>query len=82
MSNTPALTKTERYLLNEVDSCVDKTASLGALRSAGIHCAKLTSTGFDRVLRRMVDNTLLGWTDDRDLTLTFKGLRALREARS
>jgi len=68
------LTKTERFVLNEVDSCPDKVASPYLVQRA----ARLTTAGFRRVVDRMTGRNLLGWTDDRDLTLTFGGMQAMR----
>jgi hypothetical protein len=70
------LTKSERFVLNEVDSCPDKVASPSSVRYA----ARLTPVGFRRVLDRMVNRNLLGWTDGRNLTLTFGGMQAMRAA--
>lgn len=72
------LTKTERHLLVEVDSCPDKTATLGALRAA--FRRHLTDRGFTTVLNRMVDARLVGWTEDRSVALTWKGFRVLSDS--
>lgn len=72
------LTKTEKFMLNEVDSCPDKTASLGSLRSA----CPLTPQGFRRLTVKMTESNLLAWADHADLgsalTLTFGGMMAMR----
>ena len=73
---TQALTKTERFLLNEVDSVPDKVVSANILR----HAARLTPRGFGAVLNRMYDRNLLGRTDDGRVTLTFGGMQAMRAA--
>lgn len=69
------LTKTERYLLNEIDSCPDKVARLTALRIA----SRLTWRGFRTVINRMIDRHLIAHTEEFErLTITFGGRRALR----
>lgn len=68
------LTKTERFLLNEVDSCPDKVASRSALRSA----ARLTPAGFARVADRMINNRLVAPVGAGQLSLTVGGMSAMR----
>lgn len=73
------LTKSERFLLNEVDSCPDKVARLAGLRQAAVAGRNgLSYRGFSTVLQRLEDGNLLGRTDTGDLTLTFGGMTAMR----
>ena len=44
------LTENQRFLLNELQSCPDQTAGVGALRLAARH---MTDAGFNRVVRKM-----------------------------
>lgn len=68
------LTKTERFVLNEVDSVPDKVVSADMVRRA----CRLTPVGFRRVLDKMLERNLLGRTHDGRVTLTFGGMRAMR----
>lgn len=73
------LTKSERFLLNEVDSCPDKVARVSGLRQAAVAGRDgLTYRGFSTVLRRLEDGNLLGRTDEGHLALTFAGMMAMR----
>jgi hypothetical protein len=70
------LTKTERFLLNEVDSVPDKVVRWSMLRT----CARqLSGVGFSRVMDRLLRRNLLA-RDDNTVALTFAGMQALRAA--
>jgi hypothetical protein len=73
---TTTLTKTEAFILNEVDSCPDKTASASLVRRS----VNLSIVGFRRVVDRMVSKRFLGLTSSGDLALTFAGMQALQAA--
>lgn len=68
------LTKTERFLLNEVDSVPDKVVRRSILRFSARH---LTIVGFRRVVDKMVNRNLLAQNDDGTVTITFGGMQAL-----
>lgn len=70
------LTKSEVFLLNEVDSMPDKVVDFSALRRAP---HGLLPTGFARVIDRMVRKNLLA-RDYGNVTITFSGMCALRDA--
>ncbi len=74
------LTKSERFLLNEVDSVPDKNVNWSLLRQ----CARaggLTVTGFSRVADKLLRQNLLTRDYDR-VHLTFKGMQALKAVQS
>lgn len=69
------LTKTERFLLTEVDSVPDKVVGWSLLKmTAG---RKLSSVGYNRVMDRMLRRNLLARDYDK-VTLTFAGMQALK----
>ncbi|WP_333702922.1 hypothetical protein [Sphingobium yanoikuyae] len=69
-----SLTRSERFLLNEVDSVPDKVVRWTTLRQAARH---MTCLGFSRVVDKMLRRNLLA--RDRDaVTLTFAGMQALK----
>lgn len=70
------LTKSERFLLNEVDSVPDKAVRFSMLRVTG----GLSPAGFSRVMERLLDRSLLTRCDDDKVTLTYSGMRALESA--
>lgn len=71
------LTRSERFLLNEVDSVPDKVVRYSML----LQCARhMTPLGFSRVVDKMMRRNLLARGDGGDLTITFAGMQALRGA--
>jgi hypothetical protein len=70
------LTKSERFLLNEVDSVPDKVVGWSLLKmTAGRH---LTNTGYSRIMDRLLRRNMLA-RDEGTVTLTFAGMCALKE---
>lgn len=72
------LTKSERFVLNEVDSVPDKAVRWSLLRMS-VTARDLSPVGFSRVMDRLLNRNLLSRTDD-GVTLTYSGMRALKEA--
>lgn len=73
---TQAPNKTEKFILNEVDSAPNKAVRPELIRRA----ANLTLVGFRRVLDRMIERNWLGRTPHGEITLTFGGMQAMRAA--
>lgn len=71
------LTRSERFLLNEVDSVPDKVVRWSMLRQSARH---MTCAGFSRVMGKMLRRNLLARDYD-TVTVTFKGMQALKEAK-
>lgn len=71
--NDLSLTRSERFLLNEVDSVPDKTVRWSMLRQSARH---MTCAGFSRVVDKMMRRNLLARDGD-TLALTYKGMKAL-----
>lgn len=71
-----SLTKSERFLLNEVDSVPDKVVRWSLLSRAP---HRLTVRGFSRVIDGLLRRNLLSRNYD-TVTLTWNGILALREA--
>lgn len=69
------LTKSERFLLNEVDSVPNKIVRWSLLRMSA---RDLSPTGFSRVMDRLLDRSLLARDHD-NVTLTYSGMRALKD---
>lgn len=78
MGLVKSLTASERFILSEVDSVPDKVVSVDLLRRTGGR--HLTRRGYQTVVNRLVDRSLLGRVDGDfgKVTLTFSGMRSLR----
>lgn len=68
------ITKSEKAILTNVDSAMDKIVPPDALRRA----AQMTPAGFRRVANRMVKRSLITRTCEGDLTITFSGMQVMR----
>ena len=70
------ITASEMRVLRALDAAPDKIADASELRRS----ANLTLRGFRTVAWRMEDRRLIGRSQNRNYTLTFAGMMALKEA--